>query len=512
MKGKMRKLVAFMLATIMVLAMGITASAQRVGAEVDNTATITINNASKGETYAVYKLFSASVTGTENGSIAYTGDIPDSLATYFTKDASGNVTATAAAKDASGNASEGLQDALAAWTESQTATATAVSDGSTLDFVGLEYGYYVVTTSQGSNALTVTSTNPDASVYDKNASTPSVDPNEGKKVDDDDVYIGQTVSYKLTFGTSNYDGSGEDAKKIVSYTVHDTLPEYLSDVTVTDITIKQNGEADQKYQVDGQVPQFVRTDGEGAGTITIPWVDTDNKSLYKNGATVEVTYTAKVNEKVQIAGAGSSNTFKLTYKVEDESTDKTPIQSESTEVIKTYALLIKKVDQNGKNLTGATFSVGGLQTEGNNGVYTVTGLTAEGGTDTVMTTDNNGVLIVKGVASGTYQITEEAAPAGYNKLVGTKPVIAAVTSETTTTKTVYLDADGNEVGEDEKVNTVICDNDTLAASVAVIVNLTGAILPSTGGIGTTIFYVVGGILVAAAGILLITKKRMSGRD
>ena len=198
MKGKMRKLVAFMLATIMVLAMGITASAQRVGAEVDNTATITINNASKGETYAVYKLFSASVTGTENGSIAYTGDIPDSLATYFTKDASGNVTATAAAKDASGNASEGLQDALAAWTESQTATATAVSDGSTLDFVGLEYGYYVVTTSQGSNALTVTSTNPDASVYDKNASTPSVDPDEGKKVDDDDVYIGQTVSYKLT--------------------------------------------------------------------------------------------------------------------------------------------------------------------------------------------------------------------------------------------------------------------------------------------------------------------------
>ena len=126
MKGKMRKLVAFMLATIMVLAMGMTASAQQVGTGADNTATITINNASKGETYAVYKLFSASVTGTEDGSIAYTGDIPDSLATYFTKDASGNVTATAAAKDASGNASEGLQDALAAWAEASAKAASWV--------------------------------------------------------------------------------------------------------------------------------------------------------------------------------------------------------------------------------------------------------------------------------------------------------------------------------------------------------------------------------------------------
>ena len=515
MKGKMRKLFAFALAAIMVLAMGITASAQKVGTEAEKTAKITIDNASKGETYSVYKLFDASVTGDEDGSIAYTGNIPDALTSFFTKDAAGNITATDAAKDASGNASEALQIALAAWAKGQTATATVASDGSTLEFVGLAYGYYVVTTTQGSNALTLTSTNPNATVYDKNTTTPSVDPDNGKTVDDEDVYIGQTVTYTLTFGTSNYEGSGQDAKKIVSYTVHDTLPEYLSDVTVTDITIKQNGVADYKYLVGDKVPQFERTDNAGPGTITIPWVNTEDadKSLYKNGATVEVTYTAVVNDKVVIAGNGNSNTFSLTYKVENDNGDKEPDQSESSEVIKTYALLIKKVDQNGKSLAGASFSVKGLQTSAvEDGVYAVTGQTAAGGTDTVMSTDANGVLIVKGVASGDYEITEEVAPDGYNKLVGTKSVTAAQTSETTTTKTVYLDKDGNEVAEDLAVNTVVCDNNSIAASVAVVVNLTGAILPSTGGIGTTIFYVVGGVLVVAAGILLITKKRMSGRD
>ena len=55
-------------------------------------------------------------------------------------------------------------------------------------------------------------------------------------------------------------------------------------------------------------------------------------------------------------------------------------------------------------------------------------------------------------------------------------------------------------------------NDGTQIASAKIQNFTGVQLPSTGGIGTTIFYVVGGILVAAAGILLITKKRMSGRD
>lgn len=521
MKGKMKKLFALALAAIMVLAMGMTAAAQTEGTKpVDKpTATITINNASKGETYKVYKLFDASVTGTNGGSIAYTGTIPETLAAYFSEDPAGNITATDAAKDEIGDASTALQTALASWAAGQTAVATAVSDGSTLEFVGLAYGYYVVTTTQGSNALTLTSTNPDASIYDKNSTTPSVNPTDGKKVDDDDVYIGQTVNYTLTFATSNYEGSGTDAKKIVSYTINDTLPNFLTNVNVTKITIKQTGEADIDYKVNDAVPQFTRVnaDGTGAGTITIPWVNTDNTSLYKNGTTVEVQYSAVVGDGSAIAGDGNTNTFTLTYKVANDDTDHNPSQNTSSETIKTYALIIKKVDQSGNNLDGATFSVGGLQTTGSNGVYTVTGLTADvqvaegapAATDTVMETNKDGVLIVKGVASGSYSVTEESAPAGYNKLTDPRDVTAVATSEKTTSETVYLDENGKEVDRTQAVNIVTYENSELAAAVAVIVNLTGTLLPSTGGIGTTIFYVVGGILVVGAGILLITKKRMS---
>lgn len=504
MKGKMRKLFALALAAIMVLAMGITASAQTVGTKTDGTATITINNASKGETYKVYKLFDASVTGTENGSIAYTGDIPEGLAAYFTKDSAGNISATEAA-GTNGATSEELQTALTEWTKTATVVANETSDGSILEFAGLAYGYYVVTTSQGSGALTVTSTNPNASIYDKNTTVPTVDPNEGKKVDNDNVYIGQTVTYTLKFTTSNYEGSGESAKKIISYTVNDTLPDWLTDVEVTAITIKGAGEngADLDYKVNDATPQFEDK------AITIPWTNTESgASLYKNGTEVVVTYTAKVASNAAIAGNGNSNTFTLTYHVENDETPKTPDSSTSTEVIKTYALVIQKVDQNGNALAGATFSVAGLQTTGSAGNYTVTGMTAQGGTDTVMDTDGNGILVIKGVASGNYSVTEVEAPDGYNKLEGTVSIEATETAETTTEKTTYLNADGTVSNEETQIS-VVYKNDDLAASVLPIVNKTGSMLPSTGGIGTTIFYVVGGILVVAAGVLLITKKRMS---
>lgn len=515
MKGKMRKLFAFALAAIMVLAMGITASAQTVGSKSDNTATITINNASKGETYKVYKLFDASVTGTEGGSIAYTGDIPSALADYFTKDTAGNISPTeVAGTKPEGSevleASEGLKTALKTWTESEgvNAVAQAVSDGSVLEFAGLSYGYYVVTTTQGAGTLTVTSTNPSASVFDKNTTVPTV-PEDGKKVDNDNVYIGQTVTYTLKFTTSNYEGSGKDAKQIVSYTVEDTLPSWLTEVTVTGITIKGAGEngSDLDYKVDNDTPQFV------GKAITIPWVnETSGASLYRNGTEVVITYTAKVTytDDLAIAGQGNANTFTLKYNVKDGDTPKEPDKSTSTETISTYALVIKKVDQSGQPLKGATFSVQGLQTSGDKGDYTVAGLTAAGAADTVMSTDDEGILIVKGVAAGTYNVTEVAAPAGYNKLTDPVPVEATKTTETTTDTTTYLDSEGNVVGENtENKITVNYTNDELAASVLPILNKTGNLLPSTGGIGTTIFYVVGGILVVAAGVLLITKKRMS---
>ena len=88
------------------------------------------------------------------------------------------------------------------------------------------------------------------------------------------------------------------------------------------------------------------------------------------------------------------------------------------------------------------------------------------------------------------------------------PVEAVKLSTSETNYTTYLDKNGNVVNTETDV-VVTYENADIAASVLPVVNMSGTILPSTGGIGTTIFYVVGGILVIGAGILLITKKRMS---
>ncbi|MBD9115581.1 MAG: hypothetical protein EGQ10_00120, partial [Clostridiales bacterium] len=136
-----RKLASLLLALVMVFALATTAFAQ------DVTGSITISNAAKGETYTIYKLFDATVSA-DGKSIAYTGTIPASLSTYFIADKNGYISATDAAKDGA-NMSEGLKNALKAWTATATATATAKSDGSALKFQELAYGYYVVTTTQG---------------------------------------------------------------------------------------------------------------------------------------------------------------------------------------------------------------------------------------------------------------------------------------------------------------------------------------------------------------------------
>ena len=231
-----RKLTSLLLALVMVFALAVTVAADGTTGTT-GTGSITISNAAKGETYTIYKLFDATVS--EDGkSIAYTGTVPDSLKTYFTADENGYISATADATDGA-NMSEGLKAALKDWTKTVTATATAESDGSALNFKGLKYGYYVVTTTQGNQVISVDSTMPNAIIVDKNSSTP-----EGlrKTASSNDVSIGDEVTYTVRFETSNYFGAGKDAKKIVSYTIEDTLPDFLSNVTVTSIIVDNDGD------------------------------------------------------------------------------------------------------------------------------------------------------------------------------------------------------------------------------------------------------------------------------
>lgn len=494
-----RKLASLLLALVMVFALATTAFAQDVTV-TGGTGSITISNAAKGETYTIYKLFDATVNA-DGSSIAYTGTIPESLKAYFSEDTNDYISATPEAKDGE-NMSEGLKTALKAWTATATAAATAESDGSALNFKELAYGYYVVTTTQGDQVISVDSTMPNVTIVDKNSSTPK---DLSKTASSNDVSIGDTVTYTVSFKTSNYYGAGTEAKEIVSYTIEDTLPEFLSNVTVTSIIVDNDGNNATAGDQFGVTAQFANK------KIVIDWYDeVNNKFLYDNGATVTITYTAVVTDKAAIDGNGNTNKVTVTWTTKGGD-EPGPDMVETDETIFTYAIALKKVNNKGNALPGAVFEFPFYvkSTADANGAYIYAGTTAGAGLTNQITTPDSGVIVVKGVKSGSYEITEVTAPAGYNKLTAPVTVQAVKTSSTSTHTTVYLDKDGNVVDVSAKEIEVKVDIDTIAATAVVVVNKAGTELPSTGGMGTTVFYVLGTVLVLGAVVLLVTKKRMS---
>ena len=489
-----RKLASLLLALVMVFALAVTAFAQDVTL-TNGEGSITISNAAKGETYTIYKLFDATVNA-DGSSIAYTGTIPASLSTYFTADANGYISATEAAKYGE-NMSDGLRTALKTWAETATSTSHAVSDGSALNFKGLAYGYYVVTTTQGQQLISVDSTMPNATIVDKNSSTPTDLTKTATATatsTDKSFSIGDTVTYTVSFKTSNYYGAGTEAKEIVSYTIEDTLPDFLSDVEVTSIIVDNDGKDTTTGDQHDVTAQF-----------------TNNKFLYNNGATVTITYTAKVTDKAAIAGTG--NTTKVTVRwTSKDSEQPDPDGIEKNETIFTYAIALKKVNNKGVALPGAVFQFPFYvkpAADTTDGAYIYAGTTAREGLTNQITTPASGVIVVKGVASGNYEITEFKAPDGYNKLTTPVTVEAVKTGETSTHTIVYLDENGKITNETTNVTEVKVDIDAIAAKPVVVVNKAGTELPSTGGMGTTVFYVLGGVLVLAAVVLLVTKKRMN---
>lgn len=501
-----RKLASLLLALVMVFALATTAFAQDVTGEGGN-GSITISNAAKGETYTIYKLFDATVSA-DHKSIAYTGKIPESLNTYFTADENGYISATDAAKDGE-SMSEGLKAALKTWTETAKSTATATSDGSVLNFTGLAYGYYVVTTTQGNQAISVDSTMPNVTIVDKNSSTPSKLTKTATATGTDKSFsIGDTVTYTVRFKTSNYDGAGKDAKKIVSYTIADTLPEFLKDVTVTSIIVDNDGDE----TTDTDQNKITVTDHQfGADKkIVIDWYDEDKEEfLYNNGATIIITYTAVVTEKAAIDGAGNTNKVTVTWTTEGGN-EPGPGKLENEETIYTYAIALKKVNDKGNPLPGAVFKFPFYvkSTPDKDGAYIYAGTNEGKDLTNQITTPKNGVIVVKGVKAGTYEIKEVTAPDGYNQLTGPVTVEAKKTGATSTHTIVYLDKDGNTT-KTQTDKEVKVDIEAIAATVLVVVNKAGTELPSTGGMGTTVFYVLGSVLVLGAVVLLVTKKRMS---
>ena len=525
----LKKVLSIVLALAMVLAMtAITGMAATEGS-------ITINNAADGQEYKIYKIVDADVNA--SGGIDYDiSSVPEDLKDYFvtTTKTEGNVSYTLVSLKydgqvipEGGSIPDELQEIFYNYTTQEGVDPYQQKEAALgeVKFSNVDAGYYIIISplmKEGKVIMVDSATNPAASINEKNSDEPVK--NLTKTSSDDDVAIGDTVTYTVTFGTSNYSGAGADAKQIVSYVVKDELPEGLTP-----------GD-DYEILVDG-VDAFPEGDLFGEGAV-IAWAtegeDGEYTSLYDSNAIITVTYTVTVND--QATGA-LENTVTVTPRDKDNNNTDEPEEGKKT--IYTYKLSIEKVDENGYELDGAEFELYDAATGGNriyvsesDGGYKVTKEPEMIDEDIKI---QAGTAEVDGLdADITYYLEEVTAPDGFNKINGRIEVKAELSSTTNkiykiateyNPETTYYIMDGNDYIPADDVSeadfepgapvtyyveeVVTTEASTPAFPAASVVNKAGAELPETGGIGTTIFYMIGTILVLGAGVLLITRRRMN---
>lgn len=247
------------------------------------------------------------------------------------------------------------------------------------------------------------------------------------------------------------------------------------------------------------------------------------QSLTKDSI-VTIEYTAVLNSKAEIGLPGQENKVKLEYSnnpnATGDGTTKPGDTGETPEdkvIVFTYELDTTKVDKaTSAKLADAKFRL--YRENGSTVEYVkvdtdskVTGWTTNDAEASTLISDTNGLFKVIGLDDGTYFLEETEAPGSYNKL--TAPVEVAIKAETANNQswdaTPAKALTKLDVTADGKDGTG--DVATGIASIN-IANSKGSTLPSTGGIGTTIFYVLGGTLVVGSGIALVTKKRLGKNE
>ena len=474
-----KKLVGLLLALVMVFAVSAAMAAQE--GTLDG-GSITINDAVPEQVYKAYQMLYLESYNASANAYAYKANSAwetwlRSQSSYVAFDSQGYVTWV---KGADAAAFAKLAQAQAAsMTADATTTAPAAGEGktySTVAFSDLKLGYYLVDTTLGT-LCSLDTTNPSVIMEEKNEVPTNVktveEDSTGNYGEKNDADIGQTVNFKSTITAQ----AGAE-----NYVFHDKMSEGLTYTGMTGITL--NGTA-----VDASNYTVVTTGLTDGCTFEVRFTQAFCDTLKANDQIV-ISYTATLNEKAVIAGDGNPNTSKVSYG-DSSNTKFTPDSQTKTY---TWDVDVFKYTMNGETetaLADAKFTLSknsdgsnpiALVSEGNN-VYRVA-KTGETGTVTEITTDATGKFTIKGLDADTYYLTETAAPAGYNKLAGPVTIV---------------------IGENGVVN------GTTEAPQGVdevkILNQSGTELPSTGGIGTTIFYVIGGVLVIGAAAMLIAKRK-----
>ena len=471
-----KSFLALLLALTMALTLSIAVFAD------GETGTITIDNAINGQTYTIYRLLDLESYNAQSGAYAYKAaakwsafvDSADVKGIYLNVDKQGYVTWVAGADAAAFAklAQKYAADNAIANEGSQKAAGTSVK------FENLQLGYYLVDSTLGT-LCSLDTTKPNVTIKEKNAEPTNVktveEDSTGSYGAENDADIGQTVNFKSTITAQ----TGAE-----NYIFHDKMSAGLTFGSVDGITLNGAAVAAENYEV--------KTSGlTDDCTFEVVFTQAFCNTLKENDKIV-ISYTATLNDKAVVGLEGNPNESKIEYGESGKTTTTPP----STTKTYTWDLELLKYGNNdeSKTLEGAQFVL--LNSNGSKvALFTdgkLTGwsdLPADGKTwpaEAILTSNKDGLIHVEGLDADAYSLREVVAPRGFNVLPG--DVAFTITGKTKA-------EDGGK--------------DTYTTTTVKVNNQSGADLPSTGGMGTTIFYIVGGLLAVGAAILLVTKKRMS---
>ena len=463
---KMRKIFALLIAMVMVLGMSTSVFAAGTG-------TITINvpqtqqPTTEATTYKIYKVFDADGNGT---AISYKlVDGKTTAPTGFSVDTAGNVTYA-------GTGTELTQadiDAIKAYvTEADLVdTVVAAAGATTAVSKALPNGFYYITTTTGT-AVTINSTNPNVTVDDKNI-IPKVVKSAGTE------YDAESLKAIAAVGTSQ------------SFTAQITKTHGATNIVFEDTMTNMSYNGDVAITVSaGTAP----TAAQAAVSLTETGFKVTFDNDYIAGLADNTVITLKYSGTIT---SDALSTNPATNKATITSGNGNKSESDTVEVYNAK-FTVTKQDGNQQPLAGAGFVI-----KNSEGAYyklnaatatapaTITWYTLPEGTEltdaiaagniTEYTSNAQGtVTAFTGLKDGSYTLVESTTPAGYNTAADYDFTISG-TDYTTTNL--------------EQARTVV--------------NNAGSVLPSTGGIGTTIFYIIGAILVIGAGVVLVTRRRMN---
>ena len=486
----MKKILAFVLATVMTLAMSVTAFADTKGYS------IVINNATNGHTYEAYQIFAGDLSADQQTlsnikwgsgiSEAGQSDLGDAVAyaEELAKPSNKSPEATAAE--------------LSKYLTTPAGTVSAPTDGKYV-ISNLSAGYYLI--KDRDKSLNGTNDSYTSFIL-KLVKSVTVDPKADtttveKKLKDTNDTTGETTNWQ--------DGADYDIGDKVPFKLTATLADNVSSYKTYKLVFHDTISKGLTYNNDVHI--YLGEEGTGIDITSgfkAEYNDTslkfscdDVKALgATNNSVITVVYSATLNENAVLGKAGNPNKVKLEFSnnpnFNGEGKPETGFTPEDTVIVFTYQVVVNKVDQNKQPLAGAEFTLYKKLKDGTEKEVKV--IKSEAGTS----------FTFKGLDDGDYVLKETKTPDGYNTINDIKFTVTAdhdIISDSPALNKINGDKVSGQIKFTPNVDEGSLDT--------IVENKKGSVLPETGGAGRVMIYVLGSILVLGAGIVLVSKKRVS---